>query len=92
VVAVVAVNSVSGCSTGVDRAASPAVRQALAADRTPPPLSAYRGPTGGPRAQAPAPIVFVAADLTDDDIATVARGVQQAAAAIGVARRAPCYR
>jgi len=47
------------------------------------PPTAYRGPARGPSARPPAPIEFVAADLTDGDIATVARGVQQAATAIG---------
>jgi len=60
-----------------------ALGQALAAIGTAPPLSAYRGPVSGPRARPPAQVVFVAADLTDGDIATVARGVQQAVAAIG---------
>jgi ribose transport system substrate-binding protein len=48
-----------------------------------PPRSAYRGPGHGPPAQPPAPIVFVAAELTDGGTAAVARGVQEAARAIG---------
>ena len=46
-------------------------------------VAAYRGPTGGPRAQRPRLIVFIAADLTNGGIAGVARGVQQAARRIG---------
>jgi ribose transport system substrate-binding protein len=46
-------------------------------------LAGYRGPSGGPRAQPPRPVVFVAADLTNGGIAGVARGVQQAARVIG---------
>ncbi|MBV8220823.1 MAG: hypothetical protein JO325_20355, partial [Solirubrobacterales bacterium] len=62
----------------------PAVRQAQAAvDARSPPLRAYRGPSGGPRAQRSGPVVFVAADVTDEGIAAVARGVQQAASAMG---------
>jgi ribose transport system substrate-binding protein len=46
-------------------------------------VAAYRGPAGGPRAQRPRLIVFIAADLTNGGIAGVARGVQQAARTIG---------
>jgi ribose transport system substrate-binding protein len=64
--------------------ADPAVRQAGAAvDATPPPLSAYRGPSHGPPGQPPGLVVFVAADPTDGGIADVALGVQQAARVIG---------
>jgi|KBSSwiStaDraftv2_1062776.scaffolds.fasta_scaffold64789_2 ribose transport system substrate-binding protein len=43
----------------------------------------YRGAADGPRAQPSRAVVFVAADLTNGGIAGVARGVQQAARAIG---------
>jgi ribose transport system substrate-binding protein len=43
----------------------------------------YRGPAPGPRAQPGGLIVFVAGDLTNGGIAGAARGVQQAADAIG---------
>jgi len=43
----------------------------------------YHGPPSGPPAQRPGLVVFVAADLTDGGIAGVARGVEQAARAIG---------
>jgi ribose transport system substrate-binding protein len=46
-------------------------------------LSGYRGPAAGPRAQPPRLVVFIAADLTNGGIAGAARGVQQAARAIG---------
>ena len=68
-----------GGSTHQRRATSAAVRQAQSAvSRAPAPLSAYRGPKGGPPLQPRAPVVFVAAGLTDGGIAAVARGVQQA--------------
>jgi ribose transport system substrate-binding protein len=76
----------TGFGGGTVRAETPAgavVAQGGATVVTTPPLSAYRGPAGGPRARPPAPVIFVAVDLSDGDIATVARGVQQAAAAIG---------
>ncbi len=79
----------AGCGGGGDAStvssADPAVRQARAelARASPPPPSAYRVPSGGPAAQPPAPVVFVAANLTDGGIAAAARGVQQAAGAIG---------
>jgi len=75
---------VAGCGGGKHGgAADPATRQAQAEVNRAAPLSAYRGPSRGPPAQRPAPVVFVAADLTDGGIAGVARGVQQAARAIG---------
>jgi ribose transport system substrate-binding protein len=43
----------------------------------------YRGPARGPRAQRGGLVVFVAGDLTNGGIAGAARGVQQAANAIG---------
>ncbi len=67
----------------VATSADPGVRAARVAVEQTPPLSAYRGPRSGPPAQPPAPVVFVAADLTDGGIAAVARGVQEAARAIG---------
>ena len=78
----------SGCGGGSNTpaatSADPAVRQARAdLGRATPPPSAYRGPSGGPAAEPRAPVVFIAADLTDGGIAAVARGVQQAAGAIG---------
>jgi ribose transport system substrate-binding protein len=45
--------------------------------------TAYRGPARGPRAQRGGLVVFVAGDLTNGGIAGAARGVQQAASAIG---------
>lgn len=73
-----------GCGGGGATSAEPAVRHARAeVKRPPPPLSANRGPAGGPPAQPRAPVVFVAADPTDGGIAAVARGVQEAAGAIG---------
>ena len=76
-----------GCGAGEQGGsatpASPAVREARAVVASTPPPSAYRGPTTGPPAQPSAPVVFVAADLTDGGIAAVARGVQEAARAIG---------
>ena len=77
--------ALSGCG-GRHHAASsdPGLRRArVTVDAPPPPLSAYRGPSSGPRARPPAPVVFVAADATDEGIAIVARGVQQSATAIG---------
>ncbi len=59
------------------------VRDARALVDSAPPLSAYRGPAGGPPAQPPAPVVFVAAELADAGTAAVARAVQEAARAIG---------
>ncbi len=78
----------AGCSGGTHNdaatSADPSVRRAQAeVNSAPPPLSAYRGPANGPPAQPPAPVVFVAADLTDGGIGGVARGVQEAAHAIG---------
>ena len=64
-------------------ATNPVVRDAQAAVDRSPPLSAYRGPASGPSAQPPAPVVFVAAELTDGGTAALARGVQEAAHAIG---------
>jgi len=77
-----------GCGGGSNKptaaSADPTVRQARAdLARAIPPPNAYRGPAGGPAAMARAPVVFIAADLTDGGIAAVARGVQQAAGAIG---------
>jgi len=77
-----------GCGGGSNSttatSADPTVRQARAdLARAKPPPSAYRGPPGGPSAEPRAPVVFIAADLNDGGIAAVARGVQQAAAAIG---------
>jgi ribose transport system substrate-binding protein len=73
-----------GSHDGETTSADPAVQQARAdVDHAPPPTSAYRGPVGGPPAQPHAPVVFVAADLTDGGIAVAARGVQEAARAIG---------
>jgi ribose transport system substrate-binding protein len=46
-------------------------------------LAGYQGPAAGPRAQPPRVVVFIAADLTNGGIAGAARGVQQAARAIG---------
>jgi ribose transport system substrate-binding protein len=43
----------------------------------------YRGPARGPRAEPGGSVVFVAGDLTNGGIAGAARGVQQAARAIG---------
>src|SRR4051812_11393754 len=64
--------------------ADPAVRRAeanVAGARTSP--QGYRGPARGPKAQRGGVIVFVAGDLTNGGIAGAARGVQQAASAIG---------
>jgi ribose transport system substrate-binding protein len=66
------------------RPTDPAVRQAQADVRgafsSP---TGYRGPAHGPRAQRGGLVVFVAGDLTNGGIAGAARGVQQAASAIG---------
>jgi ribose transport system substrate-binding protein len=79
-----ALSARGGGNHGGAASSDPAVRQARATvGAPPPPVSAYRGPSSGPRAQPPAPVVFVAADATDEGIATVARAVQQAATAIG---------
>jgi ribose transport system substrate-binding protein len=61
------------------------VSQLALTSRLAPPLGlgVYGGPASGPRARPAALIVFVAAELTDGDLADVARGVQQAASAIG---------
>lgn len=79
---------VGGCGGGkhggATTRAGPALSGARAVvDSAPSPLSAYRGPLRGPPAQPRAPVVFVAADVSDDGIAGVARGVQQAAREIG---------
>jgi ribose transport system substrate-binding protein len=76
----------AGCGGAKHHAGSadPVVRAARAAvNAPPPPLSAYRGPAHGPPAQPRALVVFVAADLTNEATAAVARGVQQAAGTIG---------
>jgi ribose transport system substrate-binding protein len=46
-------------------------------------VTGYRGPADGPRAQQRRLVAFVAADLTNGGIAGVARGVEEAARAIG---------
>jgi ribose transport system substrate-binding protein len=78
---------VVGCG-GTDvrsqRPADRAVRQArsdVAAGLSSP--TGYRGPARGPRARRGGLVVFVAGDLTNGGIAGAARGVQQAAGAIG---------
>ena len=80
-----ALPAILGCGTGSDPAPSdPAVARARAdTARATTSLNGYRGPGDGPRAQAPRPVVFVAADLTNGGIAGVAQGVQQATSAIG---------
>jgi len=80
--------AMSGCgggtSAGGRTTAEPVVRHARAAvHHALTSLSEYRGPVRGPRAQPPGRVVFVAADLTNGGIAGVARGVQEAAGAIG---------
>lgn len=76
-----------GCGGSDDapsKSSDPVVRRAQAdTQRALTSLSGYRGPTSGPRAQPAKRTVFVAADLTNGGIAGVARGVQQATAAIG---------
>jgi ribose transport system substrate-binding protein len=66
------------------RPTDPAVRRAQADVRgavsSP---TGYRGPARGPRAQRGGLVVFVAGDLTNGGISGAARGVQQAAGAIG---------
>ena len=76
-----------GCG-GTSNASGPAsndpvVRQAQAAVERAPSLAEYRRPESGPPAQARAPVILVAADLTNGGIAAVAHGVQEAAGAIG---------
>jgi ribose transport system substrate-binding protein len=76
----------NGCGFGKGRAASgdPVVQQAQAAvDSSLTSVRPYRGPPRGLPAQPRAPVVFVAADLSNGGVAGVARGVQEAARAIG---------
>ena len=77
----------AGCGAGGNHGEAASlgltIRGARAAVKEVPRASAYRGPASGPPAQLRAPIVFVAAELTDGATAAVARGVQQAARAIG---------
>jgi ribose transport system substrate-binding protein len=87
VVAVIALAPTTGCGGsdhGKRASSDPAVK--LAQTRVKGGVTSvadYRGPAGGPRAQRPRLVVFIAADLTNGGIAGVARGVQQAARTIG---------
>jgi ribose transport system substrate-binding protein len=66
------------------RPTDPAVRHAQAdVRRAFASATGYGGPARGPRAQRGGLVVFVAGDLTNGGIAGAARGVQQAAGAIG---------
>ena len=82
-----ALAAVTGCFGSDDRrpdSSDPAVEQAQAGvERALTSIADYRGPETGPRAQPPALVVFIAADLTNGGIAGVARGVQQATRTIG---------
>lgn len=81
----------SGCSGGVDPAATPAkgacndvVASAAAAVKAATDnASPWTGPTSGPRAASAKDIVFVAQTMTNPGVAGVAAGVEQAAKAIG---------
>jgi ribose transport system substrate-binding protein len=78
---------VAGCGASHDRGtppADPAVRRAQAdVARALSSPAGYRGPARGPRGEPGGLVVFVAGDLTNGGIAGAARGVQQAARAIG---------
>ncbi|MGZ8471576.1 MAG: substrate-binding domain-containing protein [Gemmatirosa sp.] len=76
----------AGCGSngGAPAPTDPAVKRArLAVDRALTSAADFRGPAAGPRAQPRRLVVFIAADVTNGGIAGVARGVQQAAGAIG---------
>lgn len=76
----------AGCGGGGSHAGpgSAAVRAAeYAVHRNLGSYAGYRGPASGPRALHDQLVVFVAADITNGGIAGVARGVEQAAHAIG---------
>lgn len=73
-----------GQKDGTGTARDPALGHAQAeVDAAAGSLSRYRGPVRGLPAQPRGPIVFVAADLDNGGIADVARGVEEAAQAIG---------
>jgi ribose transport system substrate-binding protein len=79
---------VAGCGASHDRGTpptDPAARRAQAdvARALSASPAGYRGPARGPRAEPGGLVVFVAGDLTNGGIAGAARGVQQAARAIG---------
>jgi ribose transport system substrate-binding protein len=80
-----ALAATTGCFGSKPRTPSdPAVEQAQSGvQRATRAVEDYRGPPGGPGAQPPDLVVFIAADLTNGGIAGVARGVQQAARTIG---------
>jgi ribose transport system substrate-binding protein len=83
-VVLIALAAAAGCGSHDKSSSDPAVKRAQAVvDRGSGSLTAYRGPADGPPARRPRLVVFVAADLTNGGIAGVARGVQQAARAIG---------
>lgn len=87
VVALVVLAAGPGCGGSKQDApasSDPVVKQAQAAlERAVTSVEDYRGPPAGPRAQPPRLVVFIAADLTNGGIAGVARGVDEAARAIG---------
>src|SRR3954471_13484193 len=80
-IAVVSV-AVVGCG-GSRPASTPAGNARADVEHALTSLAGYRGPSGGPHAQSRRLVVFVASDLTNGGVAGVARGVQQAARAIG---------
>jgi ribose transport system substrate-binding protein len=80
----VAVAIAAGCGDKHTAGEDPVVAKAQAEIRRAlTSLSGYAGPDRGPRAPRRRVVAFVAADLTNGGIAGVARGVQQAARAIG---------
>jgi ribose transport system substrate-binding protein len=85
-VAIVAAAAAAGCGSRREQPVSsdPVVRRAEAeVARATTSTASYRGPSTAPGAQPSRLVVFIAADLTNGGIAGVARGVQEAARAIG---------
>jgi ribose transport system substrate-binding protein len=88
VIALLGAMAAAGCGGGgharTATSNDPAVTRARTqVDRAVTSVSPYRGPVRGPPAQPPRLVVFVAADPTNGGTAGVARGVQEAARAIG---------
>ena len=80
---VLAASGCGGHRSGDDAAGAAVARAKAEVARALTTVGAYRGPPHGPSARPSGLVVFVAADLSNGGIAGVARGVQQAARAIG---------